>query len=242
LVIENDFPNGRPPLEKAGVIFTDKDTVEKVEKMKVCTCLNPLHTVLGIAGCLLEYKTISQTIGDKRLRALIEEVAYNESMPVVTDPGVINPKEFLEEVLNKRFPNPFTKDTPQRIAEDTSFKIPVRFGETLKLRKKAGLSNKELKGIPYFVALWLRYLLAVNDKGNEMPVELDSGAAEIREHLKGLQLGDKGPYNLKPILSNTVVFGIDLYEAEISGKVEEYFAELISAPGTVEGTIQKYFL
>jgi fructuronate reductase len=60
--------------------------------------------------------------------------------------------------------------------------------------------------------------------------------------LKGLQLGDKGPYNLKPILSNTVVFGIDLYEAEIADKVEEYFAELISAPGTVEGTLQKYFL
>ena len=39
LVIENDFPNGRPALDKAGVIFTDRDTVNKVEMMKVCTCL-----------------------------------------------------------------------------------------------------------------------------------------------------------------------------------------------------------
>ncbi|MEB0014941.1 mannitol dehydrogenase family protein, partial [Glaciimonas sp. Cout2] len=44
LVVEDTFPNGRPPLEKAGVYFTDRDTVNKVERMKVCTCLNPLHT------------------------------------------------------------------------------------------------------------------------------------------------------------------------------------------------------
>ena len=55
LVIEDTFPNGRPPLEKAGFIFTDRETVDKVEKMKVCTCLNPLHTALAIFGCLLSY-------------------------------------------------------------------------------------------------------------------------------------------------------------------------------------------
>ncbi len=41
LVVEDAFPNGRPALEKGGVIFTDRETVDKVEKMKVCTCLNP---------------------------------------------------------------------------------------------------------------------------------------------------------------------------------------------------------
>lgn len=32
LVIEDNFPNGRPPLEKAGIVFTDRETVDKVEK------------------------------------------------------------------------------------------------------------------------------------------------------------------------------------------------------------------
>ena len=53
LVIEDNFKNGRLPLDKGGIIFTDKETVDKVEKMKVCTCLNPLHTALAIYGCLL---------------------------------------------------------------------------------------------------------------------------------------------------------------------------------------------
>lgn len=39
LVIEDRFPNGRPQLEKAGVYMTDRDTVNKVERMKVTTCL-----------------------------------------------------------------------------------------------------------------------------------------------------------------------------------------------------------
>lgn len=53
LVVEDRFPNGRPPLEKAGVYMTDRDTVNKVERMKVTICLNPLHTALAVYGCLL---------------------------------------------------------------------------------------------------------------------------------------------------------------------------------------------
>ena len=53
LAIEDRFPNGRPPLEEVGVMFADRETIDKIERMKVCTCLNPLHTVLAIFGCLL---------------------------------------------------------------------------------------------------------------------------------------------------------------------------------------------
>ena len=58
LVVEDKFPNGRPPLEKAGVYFTDRDTVNQTERMKVTTCLNPLHTALAVYGCLLGYTLI----------------------------------------------------------------------------------------------------------------------------------------------------------------------------------------
>ena len=60
LVIEDAFPNGRPKLDEVGVKFTDRATVDRVEKMKVCTCLNPLHTALAIYGCLLSHTKIYQ--------------------------------------------------------------------------------------------------------------------------------------------------------------------------------------
>ena len=44
LVIEDDFPNGRPALEKAGFLFTDRETVEKAEKMKVLSIIHISHT------------------------------------------------------------------------------------------------------------------------------------------------------------------------------------------------------
>ena len=50
LVVEDRFPNGRPALEKAGVYLTDRDTVNCTERMKVTTCLNPLHTALRLAS------------------------------------------------------------------------------------------------------------------------------------------------------------------------------------------------
>ena len=58
LVVEDRFPNGRPPLEKAGVYMTDRETVNKTERMKVTTCLNPLHTALAVYGCMLGYTLI----------------------------------------------------------------------------------------------------------------------------------------------------------------------------------------
>ena len=98
LVIEDAFPNGRPPLEKAGFLFTDRDTVNRVERMKVTTCLNPLHTALAVFGCLLGYTRISDEMKDEDLVRLIRTIGYTEGLPVVTDPGVISPKEFIDTV------------------------------------------------------------------------------------------------------------------------------------------------
>ena len=131
LVIEDAFPNGRPPLEKAGVMITRRETVEKAERMKVCTCLNPLHTGLAVFGCLLSYKRISDMMKDIALQKLVRKIA-DEGLPVVSDPEIISPAEFIDTVINVRLPNPFIPDTPQRIATDTSAKISVRFGETIK--------------------------------------------------------------------------------------------------------------
>ncbi len=99
-----------------------RETVDKVEKMRVCTCLNPLHTCLAIFGCLLGYTKISDEMKDRELVKLVETVGYQEGLPVVVNPGILDPKEFLDTVLRVRVPNPFMPDTPQRIATDTSQK------------------------------------------------------------------------------------------------------------------------
>ena len=82
--------------------MTDRDTVNKTERMKVTTCLNPLHTALAVLGCLLGYKRIYEEMRDDDLRRLVEHIGYAEGMPVVTNPVVLDPRAFLDAVLNER--------------------------------------------------------------------------------------------------------------------------------------------
>ncbi len=243
LVIENAFPNGRPPLEKAGVMFADRETVDRVEKMKVCTCLNPLHTALAVFGCLLGYTRIYQEMEDPQLKKLVEIVGYREGLPVVTDPGIIRPADFLKEVLEVRMPNPFMPDAPQRIACDTSQKLAVRFGKTINAyQDRADLSTEDLQMIPLVLAGWCRYLMGVDDEGMEFRLSPDPMLAELRPVVQGIRLGDQGPFDeaLKPLLSNRKIFGADLYADGLAGRVARYFGELAAGPGAVRKTLKRH--
>jgi fructuronate reductase len=241
LVVEDAFPNGRPALEKAGVLFTNKETVDRVEKMKVCTCLNPLHTSLAVFGCLLGYTRISEEMKNPALVKLIEGVGYTEGLPVVTDPQIIKPKEFIDQVIKVRLPNPFMPDAPQRIAMDSSMKIPIRFGETIKAYQKAGKDLARLELIPLVFAGWLRYLLGIDDQGKPFEVSPDPNYETLAESLKGIELGQTGPFHdkLEPVLSNPAFFGVNLFSVNLGQKVEEYFTLMIADPGAVEKTLNK---
>lgn len=241
LVIEDNFPNGRPPFEKAGVYMTDRETVNKAETMKVTTCLNPLHTALAVFGCMLGYKTIWEEMKDSDLVNLVKAVR-DEGMKVVIDPGIIDPQKFVNEVINDRLPNPYIPDAPQRIATDTSQKIPVRYGETIKSYMRSdNLDSATLNAIPLVIAGWLRYALAVDDEGKEFTPSPDPMLESVQKALSAVKLGDKNVDSgvLKPILSNANLFGADLYEAGIGEKAEKYFTAMVQGKGAVRDTIQR---
>lgn len=243
LVIEDAFPNGRPLLEEAGVIFTTRKTVDQVEKMKVCTCLNPLHTTLAVFGCLLGYERISEEMKNPILKRLIEIIGYEEGLPVVVNPGILDPKAFIDEVVNVRIPNPFMPDTPQRIATDTSQKLPIRFGETIKAYLASpNLDTADLKRIPLVFAGWLRYLMGVDDAGNSFLPSPDPLLDTLMPRLSGVRLGQSCDADalLAPILKRADIFGVDLYETGLSGLVTGYFLEMITGPGAVARTLEKY--
>lgn len=231
LVIEDKFPNGRPCLEKAGVYFTTRETVNKVETMKVTTCLNPLHTALAVSGCLLGYTSIASEMENEDLVKLIKGIG-SEGMKVVVDPGIISPQKFLDEVLYVRLPNKAIPDTPQRIATDTSQKVPVRYGETI----KAYLASKELnegdlKFIPLAIATWCRYLLALNDELQPFELSPDPMTPVLTKIVEPIKESMKYNGELKEILSNTTIFGTDISKLELGKKVEEYFISMLEKDG-----------
>ncbi|QTQ12997.1 mannitol dehydrogenase family protein [Treponema parvum] len=242
LVVEDNFPNGRPRFETAGIYMVDRDTVNKSERMKVSACLNPIHTALGPYGCMLGYDLFSDEIRDPDMHKLAEIIGYKEGMDVTPDPVVLSPKDFLDECMNNRFPNPYLGDTCLRLCTDVSQGLGVRFGVTINSYVKKYGDAKKLIGIPIAIAGWLRYLLGVDDKGDSYELAPDPMAEECIKRISSIKVGrpETMKDQLKWILSNKNLFLANLYETGIGEKIEEIFKEEISGLGAVRATVRKY--
>lgn len=237
LVVEDKFPNGRPALEEGGVHMTVQETVDKFERMKVCSCLNPLHTAMANVGCLLGFPTIAKMMEDADVVGLIQGIGYTEGLPYVADPGIVEPRAFLDTVIQERLPNPYMPDTPQRIATDTSQKVGIRFGETIKLYLEHG-GVEQLRFIPLAIANWCRYLIGVDDAGEAFKIPSDPLLPQLQAYLDGVNLGEAvDPAVLDPILSNVDIFRVDLLEAGLGDKIKGYFVRMMAGPGAVRETL-----
>lgn len=242
LVIEDNYTNGRPPLHLGGALYTTRETVDKVETMKVTTCLNPLHTAMSIYGCMLGYTLISAEMFDEDIRAFIQKIGYIEAMPVVTDPGVLNPYEFIGAVINRRLPNPFMPDAPQRIAMDTSQKLAIRFGETIKKYVRRGLDMNNLVLIPLALAGYARYLKGLNDNLQTFEPSPDPMLIELQTIVAPIEPGKTNQdfSCLKSLYSRADVFGVNLYEVGLGEQIEGMVKELFAGKGAVRNTLHKY--
>ena len=169
-------------------------------------------------------------------------MGYLEAMPVVVDPGVLKPADFISAVLTKRLPNPFMPDAPQRIATDTSQKLPIRFGETIKAYHANGLHKENLVLIPLVLAGYARYLMGIDDNGKAFVPSSDPLLAQLQQIVAGLEVkeGAQDFSCLKQLYSRADVFGVNLYDVGLGEKIEAMAAELFAGPGAVRKALHKY--
>ena len=180
-------------------------------------------------------------MNDEVLSRLARHVGYDEGLPVVVDPKIMDPKDFLDTVINVRLTNPYMPDAPQRIAMDTSQKLPVRFGETLKAYLQKGEDIAQLTYIPLVYAGWLRYLTAIDDNGNRFELPSDPMLEELTPIFGKYQLGDTiRKEDIIDLLRNEKIFGVDLEKYNLADKVVSYLNEELSEAGAVRKTLQKY--
>ena len=84
-------------------------------------------------------------------------------------------------------------------------------------------------------------LLVMKGQLTEHLAEIEQRAIDMLENLTEQMAQTMGvTEQLKAILSNASVFGVDLYEAGLAAKVEGMFKELIAGPGAVRATLKKY--
>ena len=241
LVIEDSFPNGRPDLAGGkGVYLTDRKTVNLAERMKVTACLNPVHSALGPIGVLYGIDLFADLLKDPVLLKMGLAVAYGEGMPVIEDPGIISPKAFADELFSDRFPNRYLGDTNLRLCTDITQGLSVRFGETIKSWMKREGGAAALRAVPLGLAACMRYALGVDDQGNAYQFAPDPLIPDIHDRLKDVKVGSAESYTgqLKPVLSNANIFGVDLCEAGLCERIEALFRSMIAGYGACRRTVE----
>ena len=84
--------------------------------------------------------------------------------------------------------------------------------------------------------------MAVDDQGNPFTLSPDPLLDTVCPYVAGLELGkdmDVEPF-VAELLKKEQIFGVDLYEAGLAGKVCGCLKELTKGKGAVRETLKKY--
>jgi mannitol 2-dehydrogenase len=119
-VLEDEFANGRPPLEQAGVLLVDDVAPYELMKLRL---LNAGHQCLAYFAHLCGFEFVHEAAGDPVFADFL--LAYFESEAIPTLPPVpgIDLHEFTRTLI-ERFANPGVRDTVARLCAFSSDRIP----------------------------------------------------------------------------------------------------------------------
>ncbi len=172
-VVEDNFINGRPKWEKAGVQFVEN--VIPFEQMKL-RLLNAGHSILGFLGAIQGYETIDEAANDEEIIAFLKNFMDIEVSPTLGDLGELN-LESYKESLFMRFKNNHIKDLISRICYESSSKVPIFLLSTLKDQLNTG---GQISHLAFVIATWCRYNDGVDKNGKTYSIEDDMSNILIR--------------------------------------------------------------
>ncbi|MEX5729593.1 mannitol 2-dehydrogenase [Rhodovulum iodosum] len=161
-VIEDRFPNGRPPWQEVGATLTDD--VHAYERMKI-RILNAGHQVLANAGEILGVPTIAACMQDPQIAAFLHKVETEEIVPYVDPVPGMAPRDYLA-LIERRFANPEIHDTTRRVAFDGSSR---HTGFVLPILRDALAAGGPVEGLALTEALWARMCAGQREDGS--PIE-----------------------------------------------------------------------
>jgi len=159
--LEDDFADGRPPLDRAGVTFADD--VSPYEAMKL-RLLNASHQGLCYFAYLAGYRLVHDAAQDPLIAQLLGCYMDSEAMPTLAQvPGL---REFKDGLL-PRFANAHVRDTVARLCAESSDRIPKWLLPVVRDNLRSGGSVRLSAAI---VASWARYAEGVDEEGR--PIEV----------------------------------------------------------------------
>ncbi|HEX8101279.1 MAG TPA: mannitol dehydrogenase family protein [Solirubrobacteraceae bacterium] len=192
-VIEDQFCNGRPPLDQVGAQFV---TDVRPYAMMKTRLLNASHCALGYLGSLAGHRRLDEAMGDPLLHDYIARLMDHEITPLLPPlPGV--DLDDYKSTLRERFANPKIADQLARLCRAGSAKMPTHVLSSINESREAGRPHELLT---LAVAAWFRYLRGVDEQGRELDLDDPRG-----DRLRTLAiLGGTDP---RPLLAERALFG-----------------------------------
>ena len=119
-VLEDNFADGRPPLEDVGVqIVSD---VEPYELMKL-RLLNASHQALCYPGYLVGYRLVHDVTTDPLFARFLLDYMTSEAIPTLRPVPGVDLVQYANQLI-ERFSNPEVRDTVARLCANASDLIP----------------------------------------------------------------------------------------------------------------------
>ena len=192
-VVEDNFPSGRPHLEKVGVQFVTDVSGYELMKLRI---LNAAHASMCYPALLLGHHFVHDAMADPDIFQWLKTLLTQEAIPTLKPLPNVNYNQYLDKVL-ERFSNTEIGDTILRIAEEGSERQPKFI---LPAVIDALAAGKSVDWFALEIALWCRYCLAEDEQGELITVK-DLKAADL------LQFAKASKARSGAFLENIDVFG-----------------------------------
>ena len=193
-VLEDDFADGRPPLEDAGVqIVAD---VEPYELMKL-RLLNASHQALCYPGYLVGYRLVHEVTTDPLFARFLLDYMTAEAIPTLRPVPGVDLHAYARQLI-ERFSNPEVRDTVARLCANASDCIPKFLLPVIRDQLAAGRPVTRSAAV---VASWARYAEGTDESGE--PYEIDDDLAPQLRAAAGRQRARPAAF----LEDNRAVFG-----------------------------------
>lgn len=157
-VVQDNFPMGRPPLERVGVTFSDQ--VHAYEMMKI-RILNGGHAIIAYPAGLMDIELVHEAMADPLVSAFLDRVERDEVIPYVPPVPDTDIAAYYDLIRN-RFSNPEVADTVRRLCLDGSNRQPKFIVPSV---RDARAARGTIQGLALVSALWCRYCHGTTDSG-----------------------------------------------------------------------------
>lgn len=173
-VLEDNFPSGRPMLEKVGVEFVSDVAPYELMKLRI---LNGGHAAIAYPAALMGIHFVHDAMANEAIAGFLHKLAIDEIIPTVPLIPGIDFGDYLASI-ETRFANPKVGDTIPRLCLDGSNRQPKFILPSITDRLASG---SPIEGLALEVAFWCRYCAAVDDDGNALKI-VDEKAEQLLSH------------------------------------------------------------